>query len=291
MEPGGHFCSKSGSGAHQCRVTMVEPQACFPGCAHLGCLADSLAEPSENTELLNSSQATPWKPPREGQGHCPSPITGGWGGWRALRNPAFELRSPSDCSSHHAGPRGGQAGGAMQGGKELPTLHSRESLRHAPGMPSPSTPRPHLKDLGARLSKPVSTGNACSPFPAARLLSKLHCASAGGKPSFSPQQTRLGFLPSLVNVPEESQSWSLPVVTISCIWVRAHTDPCTITGTLQNPRWTSTQQRSCPKSMATFTLWPAPALGSQNTSPQLVWVLRRAGGAGGGAVSRPLSAA
>lgn len=28
----------------------------------------------------------------------------------------------------------------MQGGKELPTLHSRESLRHAPGMPSPSTP-------------------------------------------------------------------------------------------------------------------------------------------------------
>lgn len=123
----------------------------------------------------------------------------------------------------------------MQGGKELPTLHSRESLRHAPGMPTPSTPRPHLKDLGARLSKPVSTGNSCSPFPAARLLSKLHCASAGGKPSFSPQQTRRGFLPSLVNVPEESQSWSLPVVTISCIWVRAHTYLCTITGTLQKP--------------------------------------------------------
>lgn len=214
---------------------MVEPQARFPGCAHLGYLADSLAEPSGNTELLNSSQATPWKPPREGQGHCPSPITGGWGDWRALRNPAFELRSPSDSPSHHAGPRGGQAGGAMQGGKELPTLHSRESLRHAPGMPTPSTPRPHLKDLGARLSKPVSTGNSCSPFPAARLLSKLHCASAGGKPSFSPQQTRRGFLPSLVNVPEESQSWSLPVVTISCIWVRAHTYLCTITGTLQKP--------------------------------------------------------
>lgn len=154
----------------------------------------------------------------------------GVGGWRALRNLAFELRSPSDSSSHHAGPRGVQAGGAMQGGKELPTLHSRESLCHAPGMPSPSTPRPHLKDLGARLSKPVSTGNSCCPFPAARLLSKLHCASAGGKPSFSPQQTRLGFLPSLVNVPEESQSWSLPVVTVSCIWVRVHTYPCTITG-------------------------------------------------------------
>lgn len=104
-----------------------------------------------------------------------------------------------------------------------------------PRVPSPSSPRPHLKDLGARLSKPVSTGNSCSPFPAACLLSKLHCASAGRKPSFSPQQTRLGFLPSLVNVPEESQSWSLPVVTISCIWVRAHTYPCTIAGTLQKP--------------------------------------------------------
>lgn len=270
---------------------MVEPQARFPGCAHLGYLADSLAEPSGNTELLNSSQATPWKPPREGQGHCPSPITGGRGGWRALRNPAFELRSPSDSPSHHAGPRGGQAGGAMQGGKELPTLHSRESLRHAPGMPSPSTQRPHLKDLGARLSKPVSTGNSCSPFPAARLLSKLHCASAGGKPSFSPQQTRRGFLPSLVNVSEESQSWSLPVVTFPAFGcVRTHTRAQS-QGPSKNLRWTSNQQRSCPKSVATFTLCPAPVLGSQNTSPQLVWVLRRAGGAGGGALSRPLSAA
>lgn len=110
--------------------------------------------------------------------------------WWALRNSVFESRSPS----HRAGPRGSQVrgGGTMQGGEELPTLHSRELLYvlrgyGVPGVASPSTPQPHLKDVAGHLSKPESTGNSCSLSPAADLLSKCHCASAGRKLSFWPK--------------------------------------------------------------------------------------------------------
>lgn len=88
----------------------------------------------------------------------------------------------------------------MQGGKELPTLHSRELLHVlrgycVPGVASPSTPQPHLKDLAGHLSKPESTGNSCSPSPAADLLSECRCAAAGRKPRFWPED-KLGSLPS-----------------------------------------------------------------------------------------------
>lgn len=129
----------------------------------------------------------------------------------------------------------------MQGVEELPTLHSRELLHVlrgycVPGVASPSTPQPHLKDLAGHLSKPESTGNSCSPSPAADLLSKMPLCRCRKETQFLAK--RQGWASFLVNMPDESQPWEsssgdhLPHLGCTHMWAQtfAGAPPNTLDG-------------------------------------------------------------